>query len=292
MIKQAPTFRSARWIAVTAGAMLLFAPIASAFTVPVNDGYVTDMTGTLSQEQDGRIEEVLRAFDEETSNQIAVLLVQTLSGSTVNDAGVEVGRAWGVGTKENDNGILMLIALGDRQLGILTGYGLEGAVPDIVAKGIIEEDVTPLFREGKYEEGILAGVESLKKHIGGEYTAERYGGGDGGGFFPGILVFLFILLDLAGAFLARSKSWWLGGVLGGVLGSILVLIFGWWLSVPVLVVLGLLFDYIASRTPSMFRRRGGRFWGGWGGGWKGGGGGGFGGFGGGSFGGGGASGKW
>jgi uncharacterized protein len=292
MMSHRRLFTPVAGFAAFACAVVLFAPHAAAFTVPVNDGYVTDLTSTLLPEQDEQLEATLRAFEKETSNQIAVLMVQSLSGSTINEVGVQVGRSWGVGSKENDNGILMLIALADRELGILTGYGLEGAVPDIVAKGIIDEDITPQFRDGKYYEGVVAGIESLKKHIGGEYTAERYGENEWGGAFPGILFAGFVVLQFLGALLGHSKSWWLGGVLGGVLGIILLMIFGWWLTIPVLVAVGLLFDFIVSRMPRTGKHRGGRFWGGWGGGMGGGGGGGFGGFGGGSFGGGGASGKW
>ncbi len=280
------------WRATTAAsALFLFAiPLASAFTIPVNDGFVTDATGTLTSAQDTQLEETLRTYKDATSNEIAVLMVGTLSGSSINEVGVQVGREWGVGSKENDNGILMLIALVDREMAILTGYGLEGAVPDIVARGIIDEDITPHFRDGNYFDGIVAGVDSLQKHIGGEYTAKRYSD-EASGAWPGFLFFLFIVFDLLAAFLGRTKSWWLGGVLGGIFGLVLSLAFGWWVSIPGLLVLGLLFDFVVSRLSIGKGRHRGGFWGGWGGG-VGGGKGGFGGFGGGSFGGGGASGRW
>ncbi len=274
------------------GLLLGFVPAVLAFTVPVNDGYVTDTTGTLTAQQDADLENSLKQYKDQTSNEIAVLIVPTLSGATLNEVGVQVGRKWGVGSKENNNGILMLIALQDREMGILTGYGMEGAVPDVVAKGIIDTDITPAFRDGRYFEGIKAGIESLEKHVGGEYKASRYEEPAWLGFGPGLLFILFIVIDVLAAFLGRSKSWWLGGVLGGVFGLILALIFGWWISIPILVVLGLIFDYVVSRMPKSPGGRGGGFWGGLGGGGLGGGRGGFGGFGGGSFGGGGASGKW
>jgi uncharacterized protein len=174
---------------------------------------------------------------------------------------------------------------------IQTGYGLEGAVPDLVAKGIIDTDIIPHFREAQYYEGIAAAIDSLQKHIGGEYTAERYED-PGEGPWPFLFFMGFMFLNFIGSFLARSKSWWMGGVLGFILGIILMALYSWWVAIPILVVLGLLFDYIVSRMPGGSGRRGG-FRGPWGGGgFGGGGGGGFGGFGGGSFGGGGASGKW
>ncbi len=263
------------------------------FEPPANDAYITVAEGVpstvLSPEEEEALEQSLREYDKQTSNQIAVLIVSTLAGEPIEDAAVETGRRWGVGTAEHENGIVLLIAYEDREMFLATGYGLEGAIPDIVAKGIIDRDLTPHFRDGKYAEGITAAIESLQKHIGGEYTTERYASSSDTPPFAWLLFLAFLALDTLGAFLARSKSWWLGGVLGGVFGFILVALFRWWLSIPLLVMFGLLLDYIVSRTGY----RGGRWrGGGWGGPGRGSGGGGFGGFGGGSFGGGGARGKW
>ncbi|MDO8468378.1 MAG: TPM domain-containing protein [Candidatus Peribacter sp.] len=276
---------------------------ALAFDVPPNDGFVTDTANVLSAEEKTQISETLTAYQKETSNQIAVLIVNTLNGEPIADVAVQVGRKWGVGTKENNNGILILVAYSDREIFLATGYGLEGAVPDIVAKGIIEQEISPKFRDGDYAGGIKAGITALQKHIGGEYTADRYATsseGSSGGFVPFLFFFVIILLQWAVVFLGRTKSWWLGGVLGGVCGIGLAVVFGWWLTIPLLLIVGLLIDFIASKTyrPGRPGRRGGR--GGWGGMMGGGGfgsggsssGGGFGGFGGGSFGGGGAGGKW
>lgn len=278
---------------VLTACVLALAPYAHAqdFEVPVNDGFVTDTLGLLEPAEEQAIENDLAQYAQETSNEIAVVILQTVSGAALSDAAVEIGREWGVGTEE-DNGILMLIAYGTRDIWIATGYGLEGAVPDLVAHGIVERDMAPLFREGDYAGGIAAGIDALKKHIGGEYTAERYeSSGGGAGMFGWLIFAAFIVFDWMAAFLGRSKSWWLGGVFGGAAGIVLAILFSWWLSIPALVLIGLLFDYIASKSGGKSRRgRGGGFWGGPGG--RGGGGGGFGGFGGGSFGGGGGGGKW
>jgi uncharacterized protein len=269
---------------------LLVPLLAGAFDVPPNDGFVTDMANVLTADQDAALEGLLAGYQKETTNEIAVLIVDSLKGEDSADVTVEVGRKWGVGTSEDDNGILMLVSYGDREVFIATGYGLEGAVPDVVSKGIIEEDILPQFREGAYYDGILAGIEALKKHIGGEYTAERYSSPDASGAAPFVLFFLFIVLDYLAALFGRTRSWWLGGVVGGIFGVILAAWFAWWLTIPILVLIGLLFDYTVSRTyqgRSRTRFFGGRFG-------PGGhlGGGGFGGFSGGSFGGGGARGRW
>lgn len=279
-------------LACAVAALALLTPLAAAFDVPPNDGFVTDSAGLLSVEQETTLEQMLAKYKEGTSNEIALVILESLRGEAIADVAVEIGRKWGVGTEEDDNGILLLIAYGDRQLHIATGYGLEGAVPDVVAKGIIEEEILPGFREGQYYDGILAGIESLQKHVAGEYTTERYVsmGGGGSAWWPFALFLFFIVLDWIAATLSRTKSWWLGGVLGVFFGAILTVFFNWWIAIPVLAAIGLFFDYVLSKQGvGRISRRGG--WGGFGGSGRGGSGG-FGGFRGGSFGGGGASGRW
>ncbi len=269
---------------------------AFAFELPQNDGYVTDAAGILTQQQRDTLDSDLNAYDDATSNQLAVLTVQSLSGADIGEVALDAMRTWGVGQQDKNNGALILVAYQDHKIWIATGYGLEGALPDLVVKGIVETDMVPAFRDGEYFEGIQAALESMKKHIGGEYTADRYTESDALGFVPWLLFFVFIFFNFIAATLSRSKSWWAGGIMGGVFGIILTVLFTWWLSIPLLVALGLFFDYIVSKNSHLFKGgRGGR--GGFGGGGFGGfgggsGGGGFGGFGGGSSGGGGAGGKW
>jgi len=129
-----------------------------AFEIPPNDGFVTDAAGILSPEEEQRLESLLSAYQAETTNEIAVVIVETTEGEPLMETAVEIGRLWGVGTKENDNGIILLISYADREMFLATGYGLEGAVPDIVAKGVIEREVTPRFRDGEFAAGIEAGV--------------------------------------------------------------------------------------------------------------------------------------
>ena len=270
----------------------LVIPFAFAYEVPPNDGFVTDTAGVLTEDQEADLEQKLQIYREQTSNEIAILIVDSLKGEVIADVAVQIGRAWGIGTKDNDNGILLLMAYQEREIFLGTGYGLEGAVPDIVAKGIVETDMLPHFREGKFYEGFIAGLEALRRHIGGEYTAERYQEEEGSDFPPAAIFFVFILLQWLFAIMARTKSWWLGGIVGFILGVILTVIFALWLTIPLMVMLGLGLDYLISKN---FQSRSKTKWwagGGWGPGGSGGGSGGFGGFGGGSFGGGGAGGRW
>ncbi len=275
---------------------LALAPATSlAFEVPPNDGFVTDTAGILKPEEDAQLELMLAQYQKETTNEIAVVILQSLAGEPIADAAVAIGRKWGVGTRESNNGVLLVIAYEDHSIFLATGYGLEGALPDIVAKGIIDTEIAPQFRDGNYYEGVTAGVLAIEKHIAGEYKADRYASsGSGGALFPWFLFFVFILFNWCAAVFAKTKSWWLGGVVGGVLGILYTFLFSFWYSIPILVVVGLIFDYIVSQVTGRSRKWGmGGGSGRWGGGLGGGSGsGGFGGFGGGSFGGGGASGKW
>lgn len=266
----------------------------AAFQVPTNDGFVTDTAGVLTPEQDTTLEQRLMDYQKQTSNEVAILIVPTLAGEPIADAAVAIGRAWGVGDEKKNNGIIILIARDDRQLFLATGYGLEGSVPDIVARGIVEQEILPHFRDGNYYDGIVAGLDALEMHIAGEYTADRYTKKEeSGGFIPGLVLFFgFILLQWLAAIMARTKSWWLGGVVGGVLGLVLAFLVSWWITIPFFVLFGLALDYAVSRN---YKSRSKTKWwagGGWGPGGGGSGSGGFGGFSGGSFGGGGSGGSW
>ena len=222
---------------------------------------VNDFTGTLTADQRQALENKLVAFNDSTSTQIAVVIIPSLNGNDVADFNVKLGRAWGVGGKEFSNGVVLLIAKGDRKLNIATGYGVEGALPDITAKHIIDQVIVPNFKGDDYYRGIEEGTDAIIQAVKGEYKApENYGkkGTFSGGriFFIIIIIIIFLLVSggkgSGGSFMSRRgfAAWTIASMLSG----------------------------------------GGR-----GGGWSGGGGGssgGFGGFGGGSFGGGGASGSW
>ncbi len=272
---------------------LAVAPISHALEpLPVNNGYITDEASIINANDVVILNAELAQYEKETSNQIAVVIIKSLQGEAIEDVALQIARKWGIGQKGKDNGILVLIAYDDRQARIEVGYGLEGAVPDIIAKGIIDKDLIPAFRDGQYKTGIENAIDSLKKHIGGEYTADRYKQEEGS-MFDGFLPLILLLgIQWLLAVLGRTKSWWLGGVFGGVGGIVLSILYGWFLSIPFLILLGLALDFFVSQN---YHRRGQTSFfagGNWGPGGSSRSGGGFGGFGGGGFGGGGASGRW
>lgn len=222
---------------------------------------VLDQGALLSPTEEQRLARKLTAFEDTTSTAIVVVTLQSLNGAPVSDYAIELGREWGVGQGDKDNGVVFLVSKGDRKMFIATGYGVEGALPDAIANRIVERVVTPAFRDGQFYTGIDRGTDAIIQATKGEYDASREprsASSDDG--TPMALIFtILILVYFVGRSFFRG-----GGGKGG-------------------------------RTS---RRHGGGpvvIWGGGGGGGGGGfsgGGGGFGGFGGGSFGGGGAGGSW
>jgi uncharacterized protein len=254
---------------------LLFAFVAFAQKLPPASHTLVTMVDTtvLSVAEQQQLESKLVTFDDSTSTQIAVVIVKSTGEYEVGDYAQRLGRAWGIGQKGKNNGLLLLVAVKDHKVTIQTGYGSEGAVPDIITHQIIENDITPRFKQNDYYGGLNAATDDLMKYMKGEYKAtnpKRHHGGQqpfGGSIFVLIFIVVIILIII---FRGRGGG---GQIIGGRGGASP---FWWFLGGAML----------------------GRGSGGWGGfsggdgGFGGGGGGGFGGFGGGDFGGGGSSGSW
>ncbi|MBC7946448.1 MAG: TPM domain-containing protein [Chitinophagaceae bacterium] len=234
---------------------------------------VNDFTGKfLAPEQVSALEYKLRAYNDSTSNQVVIAVVESLGSYSADDYAVELGRKWKVGNKDFNNGVVILISTGggegNRKAAIQVGYGLEGVITDLVTKSIIDNDIIPNFKAGNYYRGLDMAVDDIMTAAAGRYKAPA---GWGQGKKPKGIGFGAILLILIILFLFSGRG---GGKGGGMvsrrgyrdIGA------GW--------ILGSLLSGGSS---------GG---GGWSGGGGGGGGGGFGGFGGGGFGGGGSSGSW
>ena len=240
---------------------------------------VNDLAGILDAETESSLEWNLRALNDSTSNQIVVLTVKTLDGYDPASFAYEVGEKWQVGQKDFNNGIVVLVKpkIGSSrgQAFIAVGYGLEGIVPDAIAKRIVENEMIPFFKNNDYATGIFMGVTKLSQLVSGEISAEGYNkAGKPAGIFaflPFIIIFIVILLIRGSGNRSRTVGgrsnlpFWTALWLGSSIGH-------------------------GSNSGSWGNFSGGS--GGFGGGSSGGFGGGFGGFGGGSFGGGGAGGSW
>jgi uncharacterized protein len=204
---------------------------------PPPDHYFNDYAGVVSPTTRQRLEQQLEAFEKETSNQILVVLFPKMeSDSSIEDYTIQLARSWRVGQKARNNGAILFIFVQDRKMRIEVGYGLEGALPDAIAKRIIEEEIKPHFQGGDFDGGVVAGVNAMVQATRGEYqgtggTAAQGGGGSG---LPVWIFFLFIGLIVLFA-LGRLRHrgtvyrrggrsvywgpWWFGGGGGGGGGS-------------------------------------------------------------------------
>lgn len=277
---------------------LLIAGTAFASTpLPEPIGYVNDFAGVLSVETKEALETKLAAFDASTTNQVAVVTVPSLNGDYIEHYAEQLFQLWGIGTTEKNNGALLIIAVNDKQFRIEVGYGLEGALTDGEAKQIMDA-MTPFLKVDDYDGALAYGVDGIIVSTEGEYSSDVSQEFDLESLFP-IFFFTIIALQWVVAVLARSKSYWGGGVVGALAGIVVSSLVGWWLYsglllTGVLVLVGLALDFAVSRAYSEAKSSGGHppWWtGGSGGFGSGSSGGGFGGFGGGSSGGGGASGS-
>jgi len=239
---------------------------------------VSDYTNTLTEDQKAQLEQKLVAFDDSTSVQVAVVMMQSTGDYDINEYAALLGRKWGVGQKDKNNGVVVLVALKDHKMSIQTGYGSEGMLPDAITHQIIENDMKPNFKQGDFFGGLNAAVDDIIRYNKGEYKNDhprqkvvKQDDGGPAGFIIIIVIFILILVF-------RRRGGGGGNIIGGR-GSASPF---WW--------------FLAGSMMNGGNRGGG--WGGgssgsgWSGGGSSGGGGGFGGFGGGSFGGGGSSGSW
>lgn len=292
-------------------AALLAATLVAAqdvLPVPPLAARVVDQTGTLSAEQRGALEAKLAAFEAESGPQIVLLLVATTAPEDIAAYAQRVADAWKIGRRDVGDGVLVVVAKADRRVRIEVAKALEGAIPDLAARQVIDSAVRPAFRADDYAGGLNAAVDQLMARIRGEgLPAPDTPDGSATGFqIEELGLFFFVAVPVMGTVLT--------GVTGRKLGSLLTAAaaggVGWWWSASLfvalaaaavaLVVVGVL------GIGSAVRRAAGRSrslpgGGGWGGGWSGGGssggfgggdGGGFSSGGGGDFGGGGASGDW
>ncbi len=283
-----------------AAALLLLALVARAqVPVPPLTAPVIDQTGTLSQEQIASIEHTLRAFNERKGSQISVLIVPTTEPESIEQYSIRVADAWKLGRKGVDDGVLLLVAKDDRTVRIEVGYGLEGALPDVIANRIVSQVIVPRFRQGDFAGGIVEGIDRIIAVIEGEplpepaRRAERSPEGIGSAL-PLLLMLVFIgggiLRRMFGAFGGATAVGGIAGILAWLLTSVLGVAIGAAFIAFIFTLLGG-GGFGGGGWTSGRHGRGG-YWGG--GGFGGGGFGGGGGWsgGGGGFGGGGASGRW
>jgi uncharacterized protein len=265
--------------------------------VPPLTARVTDLTGTLTREQQAGLERMLQEFEARKGSQLAVLMVPSTAPEAIEQYALRVAEQWKIGRKKVDDGAIMVVAKDDRALRIEVGYGLEGALNDATANRIIRELIVPRFREGDFYGGINAGLDRMMRVIDGEplpAPAKSAPGTQGESFQ--MLPVLLILALVAGSILRAVLGRFLGAAAtGGAVGFVAWILAG--AMAMALLAGGVAFFFTLmggggrrlGGFPGMYGGggfgRGGGFGGGGfgGGGFRGGGGG---------FGGGGASGRW
>lgn len=231
---------------------------------------VNDFTETLSSQEVEMLEQKLVAYNDSTSTQIAIVMIRSVGPYDISDYAFQLGEKWGIGGKANDNGVLILAAMDDRKVFIATGYGMEGALPDALAKRIVTEMILPNFKMQAYYEGLNQATDMIIKLASGEYKAEDVvsnGNGAGSVLFLLLFIVLFVIIPLIKN--RRDNNNHMGGKSGGI---------DLWTT----IMLANMLKGSGKGKWGDFSSGGGSFSGG----------GGFGGFGGGSFGGGGAGGSW
>ncbi|MBU6465065.1 MAG: YgcG family protein [Bradyrhizobium sp.] len=280
------------------GQMAAFAQVP----VPPLSGPVVDQTGTLSSDEIASLTQKIRDFEARKGSQIAVLIVPTTQPEEIEQYSIRVAEAWKIGRKKIDDGAILLVAKNDRKLRIEVGYGLEGALTDVTSERIIDEIITPKFRNGDFAGGISAGVDRIIGVINGEplppppKRSQRSNTSISPEFFNPTNPFVIIGVLFLGS-LMRSM---LGRLIGSaVAGGVVALLVWYFLGSLIFAVIAFvavgLFTMISDGFHSSMPYVGG---GGWsssgrsGGGWSSGSAGGSFSGGGGSFGGGGASGSW
>jgi len=148
-------------------ALLALASLAVALDFPALSGRVVDEAGLLPAAERQSLENTLAAHEQATTNQVVVVTLNSLQGTTIEDFGYQLGRHWGIGQEGKDNGVLLIVAPNERKVRIEVGYGLEGVLTDAASKLIIENAIVPNFKQGLFAAGIVEGTDAILSALGG-----------------------------------------------------------------------------------------------------------------------------
>ncbi len=228
--------------------LLLQAAPATARDIPSLTARVNDYAAMLSPATRQQLESVLTSLEKEESTQLAVLTIDSLQGENLEEFSLKVVEKWRLGQKGLDNGVLLLIAKNDRKLRIEVGYGLEGVLTDLTSGRIIRDIITPQFKNGNFDQGVIDGVSAMIAAVRGEFSAQTAisAGKQSADDLSGFVVFLLFILFNIGRILGRNKmvAASLTAVIAPVIGS-LFLGFQWLLFLA-LIPAGFLAGFLAS----------------------------------------------
>ena len=181
--------------ALAAIVLLVAGPaLAQEFKVPPF-ARIVDQAAILSPATRAQLDRLLEAHERKSSDQVVVVTLASLGGRDIAEIGLQLGRAWELGTKQNGNGVLLVVAPKEKKIRIEVGYGLEGSLPDGRAFQIIDGDILPRFKAGDLDGGVVNGVMAILASIEGSYVApKRAAGGDAGRFTPLLMVLIFMVV--------------------------------------------------------------------------------------------------
>ena len=168
--------------------------------VPFLSGHVVDDAALLTNETRSELEQLLTIHEDQTSNQVVVLIIDSLDDEVLEEYSLKVAESWKIGQADKDNGVLLLVAVQDRKLRIEVGYGLEGDLPDVLCSQIIRREIVPRFREGEFDAGVRAGVLTILAAIEGSYTASPEDAAAEEIPLFGVLLTAFVFLVVVGLF--------------------------------------------------------------------------------------------
>ncbi|SER40304.1 uncharacterized protein SAMN03159444_04069 [Pseudomonas sp. NFACC02] len=187
---------------------------------PALSGQVVDTAGMIDNASKERLSQMLRAHEELTTEQVVVVTLPNLQGATIEDFGYQLGRYWGIGQKGKDNGALLIVAKDERKVRIEVGYGLEDRLTDAQSSVIINQIITPAFKQGDFVGGVSKGTEAIVQVLGGDPLAEPVVGASGGDDVTDWkMSLLFLILFVAFVFINMRWGRALGGLGGGYIGS-------------------------------------------------------------------------
>ena len=199
--------------------------------VPSTPRLVNDLGNMLTEDEELRLENKLFQYEQKTSNEIAVVTIDSLYGHVIEDYAVALGRKWDIGKSSKKNGVLILASRADRKINISPAYGLSGVLPDVICARIIREYIVPNFKAGNYYQGFDEATDVMFSHIANEFTADPSEDGSGAlSFFVLFFIFILFMLIIFGFFYSirnrkstyvSRRGWinkdddWTGGSWGG-----------------------------------------------------------------------------
>ncbi len=211
------------WLVIGLGIGLLTTGLACAeLSFPTLTGRVVDNGGFLSSAAEAQLSQQLQAHENATGNQLVVATVKDLQGYPIEQFGYQLGRHWGIGEKDKNNGVILLVARAERKIRIEVGYGLEGTLTDAISSNIIHTVIEPAFKKGQFEKGIGAGVSAIIDALGGKYVVNKPAKSAKSNKFWLLILLVIFFWPMAGLFLpfTSSGSRYRGGFgTGGGFGS-------------------------------------------------------------------------